>query len=72
MVNIPGKRRKTISVPFNSLFFKQVQTALWSYNYINSLMATIFLTLERYLYVTKPFTYKKVKKKIMFAVFFPT
>ena len=35
----------------------KIQTSIWSFVYVHTLLSTIFLTLERYFLITKPFTY---------------
>lgn len=42
----------------------KVQTGIMSFVYVHSLLSTMFLTLERYFLITKPFTYDKVSLRI--------
>ena len=43
-----------------------VQTSIMEFSYVQSLMSTAFLTLERYILIAKPFDYDKVGKLFFF------
>ena len=49
-----AKSYKSLMLYFKNIFYFR------SFSYLNSLLATIFLTLERCFYITRPFGYKKV------------
>ena len=46
-----------------------VQTSIMEFSYVQSLMSTAFLTLERYILIAKPFDYDKVSLSLQFFFF---